>query len=153
MHPSRRLPLRPDGSTPPPPPLLLLPLPPEPLSLGDPHAWHTVHGITPLPNAYGFWNENGNENGAAACCGLCSYSGEVDQPWRDVISNRRRCLSEDPERTYGGLKSIEAMLFNKKIVKTLPRAKQKIIIKFQRTHEYGGFQMYARAAPFVRPIA
>ena len=39
-----------------------------------------------------------------------SYSGEVDQPWRLVMSKRRRCLSDDPERTMGGLKSMDAIL-------------------------------------------
>ena len=42
--------------------------------------------------------------------GALSKSGEVDQPWEVVMSKRRRCLSEEPETTRGGVKSIDAIL-------------------------------------------
>ena len=38
------------------------------------------------------------------------YSELVDHPWRVVTSSRRMCLSEEPDMTMGGLKSIAAIL-------------------------------------------
>jgi hypothetical protein len=43
--------------------------------------------------------------------GGLSKSGEVDQPCKVVTSKRRRCLSEEPEITKGGEKSIDAILW------------------------------------------
>jgi hypothetical protein len=43
--------------------------------------------------------------------GGLSKSGEVDQPCGVVMSKRRRCLSEEPEITKGGEKSIDAILW------------------------------------------
>jgi hypothetical protein len=43
-----------------------------------------------------------------------SYSAEVDQPLRVVMSKRRRCWSEEPETMNGGLKSTDAILTNEK---------------------------------------
>jgi hypothetical protein len=34
----------------------------------------------------------------------------VDQPCNEVMSNMRKCMSDEPDRRYGGLNSIEAML-------------------------------------------
>ena len=36
--------------------------------------------------------------------------GEVDHPREVMMSKRRRCLSEEPETTKGGAKSMEAIL-------------------------------------------
>jgi hypothetical protein len=48
-----------------------------------PHALHTT-----LPGASG-----------AAGGEPTSYSGDVDHPWKVVMSKRRRCLSDEPETT------------------------------------------------------
>ena len=41
---------------------------------------------------------------------MASNSSLVDQPLPVLISINRMCLSDEPERMYGGRKSIEAML-------------------------------------------
>lgn len=41
---------------------------------------------------------------------MISNSLLVDQPLRVLISINRMCLSDEPERMYGGQKSMEAML-------------------------------------------
>lgn len=72
-----------------------------------PHIWHLS-----LPAATVVVDTKGKGSGVAFVGGLASYwySGEVDQPWSDVMSMRRMCLSEDPERISGGLKSMDAIL-------------------------------------------
>jgi hypothetical protein len=52
----------------------------------------------------------GKGSGALLAGVAPSYSGEVDQPWRLVMSKKRTCLSDDPERTIEGLKSMDAIL-------------------------------------------
>jgi len=41
---------------------------------------------------------------------MASNSSLVDQPLPVLMSINRMCLSDDPERMYGGQKSIEAIL-------------------------------------------
>lgn len=48
---------------------------------------------------------------SAVVAAFLSKSGDVDQPWDVEISSMRRCLSDEPERTKGGLKSIDAILY------------------------------------------
>jgi hypothetical protein len=67
------------------------------------------------------------------------------------MSKSRRCLSEDPERTYGGLKSIEAMLesFNVQVVGAYSTRMRYVML----TREYGGSRMSAEVPRSLHPKA
>lgn len=77
-----------------------------------PQVWHTSIPVSWVPLVE-------NESGAmvlawpatdAALGNEASYSGDVAQPWKFVISKSLICLSEDPDMIIGGLKSIDAIL-------------------------------------------
>lgn len=67
------------------------------------------------------------------------------------MSKRRRCLSEDPETTRGGMKSIDAILLSKVQRVSIQCAKIKMSQTARRTLDCDDSRMYVITSRCARP--